>query len=303
MKINYKFITPLLLIIALLNGCDFFSGEKSESGKTDDWSFTGDIDDPEPVVSAVDQQLLELASEKAKSGKSLSTDEAEVILKQVSYVFRSWRGDLGVDDVSGWCGPARDLAVYTLMFYGIDEDDIYPQATDRIFISKFVHQFLVVDMPDSRTYLVDTTYRQFFDDFTDKEHPGKNDWIPTDDMNGYYDFSDPFAVEEYWMYNLVYFMDCICTLMRSDRIHSETADHILKYGFTEVDDETMNCYGEGFAGGAEDKTYSVADMRNKKTGSMRSKESLLSRLNEKSVEENFIPDEDAQAVIEAILTD
>jgi hypothetical protein len=96
------------------------------------------------------------------------------------------------------------------------------------------------------------------------------------------------------------YLDFICTWMRSKKLNSETADAILKDGFSLISDDSMNSYVEGFTGGANYITYTLSDMY-KNTNTASSKTELLNRLNEKTVEENFTPDHDTQAEIERIL--
>jgi hypothetical protein len=265
MKWGLAWSWVILLVILM-----FFVGCNSGSGHSGD-------------TSSIDQ----ITEEEA---------EAREILEETVDVFWSWRGYSDGGDVEGWCGPARDLAYYTLVYLGIEPEKIFILSTDRSFETYYTHQFLVVDMHDGNTYLVDTTYGQFFqNETTDITHPGSLDWIPDDP--GYIGY---ITIDEYWSHEGHPYPQCIGAYMRADEWRSETADIILDNGYILLDDPSADDYAQGFTGGANDIYYTVSDMKIN-TSYLREKDELLDRFAEKSVEENFEPSADAQAQLELIL--
>jgi hypothetical protein len=144
-KILFKIFVFLLIFLFL--GCEEPQEQKDNDEQEDDdeeWSFNEELDGHEPVTEAPDSELLEKAILKLNNTGILNNGETEILLKQVSYVFRSCRRSLDINDIRGWCDPARDLAYYTLIDMGIDEADIYLNSTTFSLETYFIHQFLVV---------------------------------------------------------------------------------------------------------------------------------------------------------------
>jgi hypothetical protein len=183
--------------------------------------------DPAAIVRAR-QELARLAP-----GQKLSAESARVLLDETVYAARQAiaRELPGEDAFSarrmcGACGFGQAATAYRLMELGVRPEDIRAiQAADVFGNDGQRHAFLVAKLKDGKTYLIDTTFRQFFDSSSVGERRVG--------MSG--------------------------ALMRESEGGSRIADQILARGYVELTPEVAKAYGEALGLGTKGKPITLED--------------------------------------------
>jgi hypothetical protein len=133
---------------------------------------------------------------------------------------------------AGWCGFGQAVTATRLQELGIPADRMRALQAFDVFRGPngepgFNHAFLIVDMPNGKSYLVDTTFRQFFDGNAEANGIGR-----------------PGA------------------LMRQSERGSRIADQLLERGFVELTPDVAAEYGRALSGNPDSRTFTVQDFRN-----------------------------------------
>ncbi|PIQ28113.1 hypothetical protein COW36_05255 [bacterium (Candidatus Blackallbacteria) CG17_big_fil_post_rev_8_21_14_2_50_48_46] len=186
---------------------------------------------PDPDLSPIPAEKLRAARlrlSELKPGEKLSAADAQVLLQDTALAAheallksnpnKPAEQVNSPDGKQGACGFGQAATAFRLEEMGIPKDKIHPhQAANAFGKDSFRHAFLTVDMPDGKTYLVDTTFRQFFNG----EHMGPNQ------------VGEPGSI------------------LRSTPEGQMIADKLLRDGFIELTDEVAHAYGNALRGGAE----------------------------------------------------
>ena len=182
---------------------------------------------PEPVLKGPAPQDLARARTRLAvlaPGRKLSSEDARVLLQQAAWGTRQalaavrWVRGLGVEafapqNIAGACGYGQATSAFHLQDLGVPAEDIHLHQAADAFGDGFRHAFVVVKMPDGKPYLVDCTFRQFFQ--PDNEGPDR--------------IGEPGRI------------------MRADRRGRAIADELLANGFIELTDEVAAAYGRALS--------------------------------------------------------
>lgn len=179
---------------------------------------------PDPVLRGPRKKDLGRAMTRLKvlgPNRKLSSEDTRVLLEQTAWATRQslagtrWTSNLGEkaftpQKIQGACGFGQACTAFALEEMGIPAEDVHlHQAADAFPGNTFRHAFVVAKMPDGKPYLIDCTFRQFFQPKADKPNqvgePGR--------------------------------------LMRGTRRGRQVADELLSKGFVELTDEVAKLYG------------------------------------------------------------
>ena len=182
---------------------------------------------PDPVLKGPAPQDLARARARLHvlaPGKRLSSEDSRVLLQQTAWATRQalagvrWVRGLGAEafqpkNIAGACGYGQACSTFHLQDLGIRPEDIHLHQAADAFGGGFRHAFVVVKMPDGRPYLVDCTFRQFFQPGNDgPDHIGEPG-----------------------------------RLMRATRQGRAISDELLAHGFIELTDEVAAAYGRALS--------------------------------------------------------
>lgn len=203
-------------------------------------SFEG----PEPILAKPNQAAVARAQLKLRAlgptGK-LSTNETKALLDQTLYGAREvLRKDLTAGDkiftpenIAGACGFGQAASAFALQEMGISPDKLHLHQAVNSFPGEgtFNHAFLVAQMPDGKNYLIDPTFRQFFNARElEKNHIGS-----------------------------------VGAVMRETEKGSKIADQILSKGYVELTPDVAREYARALSAGAhgnfEPRDYLQSTMR------------------------------------------
>lgn len=193
---------------------------------------------PEPLLAPGDSAALATARAKLAEGRALTPADSRAMLADVALSGRQAlrNANPGASDarifssaeIGGWCGFGQAATFYRLRESGIPAENIHLHQSAEIFgEGSFRHAFLTVDMPDGKSYLVDTTFRQFFE-------PGQT---------GPKQIGKPGDV------------------MRQTPEGRMLADGLLRDGFVELNDAVAQAYGEALRGGRPGPPITAEGMR------------------------------------------
>lgn len=186
---------------------------------------------PDPDLSPVPAEKLRTARvhlAELKPGAKLSSADTKVLLQDTALAAHEAllksNPNKPAEQVNspsgkqGACGYGQAATAFRLEEMGISKEQIHPhQAADAFGGDGFRHAFLTVDMPDGKTYLVDTTFRQFFNG----------------EQMGHNQVGEPGKI------------------LRSTPEGRMIADKLLRDGFIELTDEVAQNYGNALRGGGE----------------------------------------------------
>ena len=186
---------------------------------------------PDPVLmppSTGDLKRARIRLAVLRPGRKLRSDDVRFLLGQTAFATRvaiagsRWMSDrvehaFTPENIQGACGYGQACSVFHLEDLGISPERIHlHQAADAFDgPSPFRHAFVVAEMPDGKPYLIDCTFRQFFQ----PEHSAP------DQVGG------PGA------------------RMRSTLRGRQISDQLLADGFVELTDEVARLYGSALSGG------------------------------------------------------
>src|SRR5262249_40947642 len=202
---------------------------------------------PMPHLTRAPAALVQSVAQKAARGEALSSAESELLLTQTTVDTRlailarrnhmaelQGRPPLSLEEgwspqsVSGSCGLGQDLSNLRLRELGVDPDKIFlHQAADAFpGPDTYRHAFTVAQMPDGKSYLVDTTLQQFFD----SQRTGMG-------QLGY-----PGQV------------------MRGLPGGQAVADQLLEKGFIPLSDHLAHIYGQALSSGTSGQTFGAGSL-------------------------------------------
>jgi hypothetical protein len=202
---------------------------------------------PDPILAppqpnAVMAARAELAT--LRPGERLSDASADVLMQDVVNAARASlledhrqlrpqnanmneQTAFSCGEMANWCGFGQALTHHRLVEMGIPENRLHArQAADIFGRDSFNHAFMVVEMQNGKLYLVDTTFRQFFDGPTGQNNIGRPG-----------------------------------SLMRQSERGSRIADQLLERGYVELTAEVAQEYGRALSGNPNSR-FTVADYMN-----------------------------------------
>lgn len=195
---------------------------------------------PEPDLRRPSERAVRTARTRLavlRPGRKMSSEDVRTLLESTAWTTRqglasaSWASGsenmFSAERVQGACGLGQGLSVFHLEDLGLSSDRIHVhQAADVFEPNSFRHAFVVADMPDGKSYLIDTTFRQFFQPERSAQdqvgEPGR--------------------------------------LMRATRAGRKASDTLLRQGFIELDDEVATLYGAALSANPEAR-FAAADLR------------------------------------------
>lgn len=181
----------------------------------------------EPNQDFVKQSLLHLTTQ-IKNGGGISEEEVRSIIDYVVYHTRKQLSILGISidtcSMNGFCELAQSLSLRPFEGIGLK---VTKNEAENDFLYSLHHCYgtvafpiVTADIVESRTYLIDTTYRQFFT--SNRCHKGM--YYTTNKESGLAGYPDP-----------GYFVNDL-----------EFAKTLLKDGYIELTKETASLYGKPF---------------------------------------------------------
>ncbi len=206
---------------------------------------------PEPNLTPPDPNAVQAARAELDTlapGARLSDAAAEALVQDTVYAARdallterrAMRGHenatpdeaFSCDRMAGFCGMGQALTATRLTELGIPADRLRALQAFQVFTQPdgtrgFNHAFLIAEMPNGKRYLIDTTFRQFFEGGTDVDHIGRP---------GY--------------------------LMRQSERGSLIADQLLEHGYVELTPDVAAEYGRALGGVENGRTFTVEDFMN-----------------------------------------
>lgn len=182
------------------------------------------IIDEEPKRFVIDESRLDEDIDSLKKGNDLTDEEIEILLQ--ASVMNARRGfeTLGIDiknnSLNGFCELGQALSLMPLENIGLE---VTKNSASESFDYPFNHAFGTVTFPydgATKTYLIDTTYRQFFT--TNRCNEGR--YYQEEENTGLKVAPDP-----------GYFIE-----------DEEFARNLMRNGYIELTEETATKYGEAF---------------------------------------------------------
>jgi len=184
---------------------------------------------PDPVLKGPAPRDLARAMTRLKvlrAGRKLSSEDTKVLLQQTAWATRQalagvrWQRGLGEktftpQNIQGACGYGQACTAFHLEDLGVPASKVHLHQAADAFDSDagFRHAFVVAQMPDGKPYLIDCTFRQFFQ----PEHDGEGQ------------VGEPGRI------------------MRATRRGRQVSDELLAHGFVELTDEVASLYGAALA--------------------------------------------------------
>lgn len=182
------------------------------------------IIDEEPKRFVIDESRLDEAIDSFQKGNDLTDEEIEILLQ--ASVMNARRGfeTLGIDiknnSLNGFCELGQALSLMPLENIGLE---VTKNSASESFDYPFNHAFGTVTFPyngATKTYLIDTTYRQFFT--TNRCNEGR--YYQEEENTGLKVAPDPgYFVED-----------------------KNFARSLMRNGYIELTEETATKYGEAF---------------------------------------------------------
>lgn len=182
------------------------------------------IIDEEPKRFVIDESRLDEDIDSLKKGNDLTDEEIEILLQ--ASVMNARRGfeTLGIDiknnSLNGFCELGQALSLMPLENIGLE---VTKNSASESFDYPFNHAFGTVTFPydgATKTYLIDTTYRQFFT--TNRCNEGR--YYQEEENTGLKVAPDP-----------GYFIE-----------DEGFARNLMRNGYIELTEETATKYGEAF---------------------------------------------------------
>lgn len=182
------------------------------------------IIDEEPKRFVIDEIRLDEAIDSLKKGNDLTDEEIEIFLQASVMNARRGFATLGIDiknnSLNGFCELGQALSLMPLENIGLE---VTKNSASASFDYPFNHAFGTVTFPydgTTKTYLIDTTYRQFFT--TNRCNEGR--YYQEEENTGLKVAPDPgYFVED-----------------------ENFARSLMRNGYIELTEETATKYGEAF---------------------------------------------------------
>lgn len=182
------------------------------------------IIDEEPKRFVIDESRLDEAIDSLKKGNDLTDEEIEIFLQASVMNARRGFATLGIDiknnSLNGFCELGQALSLMPLENIGLE---VTKNSASASFDYPFNHAFGTVTFPydgTTKTYLIDTTYRQFFT--TNRCNEGR--YYQEEENTGLKVAPDPgYFVED-----------------------ENFARNLMRNGYIELTEETATKYGEAF---------------------------------------------------------
>ena len=182
------------------------------------------IIDEEPKRFVIDEIRLDEAIDSLKKGNDLTDEEIEIFLQASVMNARRGFATLGIDiknnSLNGFCELGQALSLMPLENIGLE---VTKNSASESFDYPFNHAFGTVTFPydgTTKTYLIDTTYRQFFT--TNRCNEGR--YYQEEENTGLKVAPDPgYFVED-----------------------ENFARNLMRNGYIELTKETATKYGEAF---------------------------------------------------------
>ena len=182
------------------------------------------IIDEEPKRFVIDEIRLDEAIDSLKKGNDLTDEEIEILLQASVMNARRGFATLGIDiknnSLNGFCELGQALSLMPLENIGLE---VTKNSASESFDYPFNHAFGTVTFPydgTTKTYLIDTTYRQFFT--TNRCNEGR--YYQEEENTGLKVAPDPgYFVED-----------------------KDFARSLMRNGYIELTKETATKYGEAF---------------------------------------------------------
>lgn len=182
------------------------------------------IIDEEPKRFVIDEIRLDEAIDSLKKGNDLTDEEIEIFLQASVMNARRGFATLGIDiknnSLNGFCELGQALSLMPLENIGLE---VTKNSASESFDYPFNHAFGTVTFPydgATKTYLIDTTYRQFFT--TNRCNEGR--YYQEEENTGLKVAPDPgYFVED-----------------------ENFARNLMRNGYIELTEETATKYGEAF---------------------------------------------------------
>jgi hypothetical protein len=204
---------------------------------------------PEPNLAPPDPAVVQRARAELaalRPGERLSDASAQALVQDTVHAAReallaehrvAGRNNQGMRpdeafscrQMAGWCGMGQALTSTRLAELGIAGNRLRALQALDVFRQPdgtpgYNHAFLIAEMPNGKRYLIDTTFRQFFEGEAGPNGIGR----PGD-------------------------------LMRRTERGSRIADELLERGFVELTPDVANEYGRALAGVENGRTFTVQD--------------------------------------------
>ncbi len=178
----------------------------------------------EPKRFVIDESRLDEAIDSFQKGNDLTDEEIEILLQASVMNVRRGLETLGIDiknnSLNGFCELGQALSLMPLENIGLE---VTKNSASESFDYPFNHAFGTVTFPydgTTKTYLIDTTYRQFFT--TNRCNEGR--YYQEEENTGLKVAPDPgYFVED-----------------------EEFARSLMRNGYIELTEETATKYGEAF---------------------------------------------------------
>lgn len=178
----------------------------------------------EPKRFVIDEIRLDEAIDSLKKGNDLTDEEIEILLQASVMNARCGFETLGIDiknnSLNGFCELGQALSLMPLENIGLE---VTKNSASESFDYPFNHAFGTVTFPydgATKTYLIDTTYRQFFT--TNRCNEGR--YYQEEENTGLKVAPDP-----------GYFIE-----------DEGFARNLMRNGYIELTEETATKYGEAF---------------------------------------------------------
>jgi hypothetical protein len=197
------------------------------------------FDGPDPVLdppNARDVARAQARLQALRPGEQLSARDTEVLLQHAAYSSRHAIGrattrpePYSADCIAGACGFGQAATYFALREAGVPAANLHTHQAATTFAGQgaYNHAFLVVEMPNGKRYLVDTTFRQFF-------HPDNRE----PNMLGHPG-----------------------ELMRQTPEGSRIADELIRNGYIELTDTVAREYGRALSSGEVTNTRATDLLR------------------------------------------